>query len=153
MNIKNLIFIAFPLLVISGCGQGKGENTNITWSITTGAETTNIINSNTSGENLTWISQLTENLKINPKLTNEIESYFPVTTCSKIVELYSCIISKAPLENQPVMQKALTESIKTWHLMPDTQLRKVCENIINQEEFIRVKEHYTGSGQNLGCTF
>lgn len=155
MNIKNLIFFSFFALLLTGCWEKVPENTTGTW---TSTNTWTIAASEqtqdaTSGEITTWLNQLTENLKINPQLANNSDAYFPVSTCNKIIDLYNCIISKAPIENQSVMQKALTESTQSWQLMPDNQLRKTCEEITMQEEFIRVKEHYTWSGQNLGCHF
>lgn len=119
-----------------------------TWDISTGTTQTNI-----SWENSLWLDQLKQNLNINPQLTKDWSSYFPISTCNKIIKLYNCIISKAPIENQPVMQKALSESTKSRQLMPDNELRKTCEAILIQEEFIRIKEHYTGEKQKLWCQF
>ncbi|MDO4714529.1 MAG: hypothetical protein Q4B28_08065 [bacterium] len=82
-----------------------------------------------------------------------IHSRFSVPLCNTIVDLYECIIQNAPLENQPVMQTSLDQVLEPRTMMADAQLREVCQEVIQQDTFQEVMQHYTSTGQNLGCSF
>lgn len=76
---------------------------------------------------------------------------FPVSLCNQIVDFYECIIQKAPIENQPVMQKNLKQATETWHLMASSQLTEICQKINQDQTFLLVKQHYA-TGE-VSCVF
>ena len=79
------------------------------------------------------------------------QAWFPVELCNKIVAFNLCIISKAPIENQPVMKAQLQKSLEPRKLLVDADLRQICQNIVEQASFQEVLSHYTGTGH--ACTF
>lgn len=78
---------------------------------------------------------------------NKKSEQFPVHLCNQIINLYECIISRAPIENQTVMRDGLKKSIETRHLMASSQLSQVCQNIHNDTTFQLVRQHYATGDQ------
>ncbi len=79
------------------------------------------------------------------------QAWFPVELCNQIVALNLCVISKAPIENQPVMKAQLQKSLEPRKLLADADLRQICQDIVDQASFQEVMKHYTGTGN--ACTF
>lgn len=77
------------------------------------------------------------------------QAWFPVELCNQIVAFNLCVISKAPIENQPVMKEQLIKVLEPWRLLADSQLREVCQQISVQESFLEVVKHY----EIQGCKF
>lgn len=150
-----LCWILILCLLCTGCHdnnkdyESEGSWESLTW----------IINDNIlqSWENLVTEEKIIENNEITWDIqwsseeksvweaieeTVTKQSWFWVDECNRIIDFNLCVISKAPLENQPVMRESLQKAIESWKIMANPQLREVCQDVINSNSFIEVKNHY-----------
>lgn len=77
------------------------------------------------------------------------QGLFSIELCNQIIAFNRCIISKAPIENQPVMKEQLVKVIEPWKLLADAQLREICQETVNNDRFEEVRIHY----KDQGCEF
>lgn len=152
MKSKNLIFLAFLTVVLLGCSATQENTEATTWTLETTPTTGEQL---LSGEDLElngvkWSWEQVEELVV---WEVELSGYFWIGLCDEIIQLYHCIIDHAPLENQPVMRNSLEQVIEPRRHMADPQVQEICQEIRKQETFQEVMQHYTSTGQNLGCSF
>ncbi|MFC2494874.1 MAG: hypothetical protein ACFNWZ_01545 [Candidatus Absconditicoccaceae bacterium] len=83
--------------------------------------------------------------------TSEKTGIFPVELCNQIVAFNQCIISKAPVENQPIMKQQLAKVIEPRHLLVEPQLQEICKSITSENSFIEVVSHYKDQGCEFGA--
>ncbi len=72
---------------------------------------------------------------------------FKAENCNRYRALAQCIISKAPVENQTIMQKKLEEKLQVWDHFSSPDQYQICKEVLEHEQTIKVLEHY----QNQGC--
>lgn len=152
-KLRLLILCRLLALILSACWTDKkneswtGEiatGTLISWAILPVNQNQNFFS--WGGE--TWT--LTEERTLSWS-ENLVQDWFPIKLCNQIVALNLCVISKAPLENQPVMKAQLQKSLEPRKLLADADLRQICQNIVEQTSFQEVMKHYTGTGN--ACSF
>ena len=99
---------------------------------------------------LTWSQNTWTNTWTNTwSKTSEKTWIFSVELCNQIVAFNQCIISKAPVENQPIMKQQLAKVIEPRHLLVEPQLQEICKSITSENSFIEVVSHY----KDQGCEF
>lgn len=72
---------------------------------------------------------------------------FKAENCNRYRALTQCIISKAPVENQAIMQEKLEEKLQVWDHLSSPDQYQICKEVLEHEQTIKVLEHY----QNQGC--
>lgn len=72
---------------------------------------------------------------------------FKAENCNRYRALAQCIISKAPVENQAIMQEKLEEKLQVWDHLSSPDQYQICKEVLEHEQTIKVLEHY----QNQGC--
>lgn len=143
-KIKILI-LPMIMLILTACGSpNTPETAQQTWTVQLLSGEASLLSGEIESGSISIITG--ENLPIISTL-----ALFPTPLCNSIVDLYTCIIEKAPIENQPLMRASLEQVIEPRKLMADAQLREVCQEITTLTTFQEVMQHYTGTGH--GCKF
>ena len=118
--------------------------------IDTQLETFDQDNSDITGEVFSWNEQ---DQTVGEVIEETVakQSWFWVEECNRIIDFNLCVISKAPVENQPSMKESLQKAIESWTLMANAQLREVCQDAVSRESFKEVVEHYANLED--GCAY
>lgn len=158
---KGLVFFLSILIFLSWCG-GKTEDQTL-WSgeVATWIEAAPVVEHGESFSSwgvlswghdvvISWTVQTGNNQWGSWTVSAHVKKrYFKAELCDQIVKFNLCVITKAPIENQPVMKKKLQEALSVWRKMADTQLNEICKDIVSDEVFLEVVEHY----EEQGCVF
>ena len=159
-----MFFILIFCLLLTACwdkdneiNQGTGDNNltgslGISWSIN---EEENEGTQVDNHENVDAPQDNTSEIQDENQWTWEIQvaekGWTVDALCNSIIAFDICVISKAPIENQGVMQEQLKKSLEPRKILWGVQLHEVCQDIVQWDTFMGVVNHYA-SLEN-GCKF